>query len=267
MMHARHPDLYPDDLCALCRQATEDNDHIWTCPRSHNAQRIIWEEAVAVIPKWGRDAVRKVNADSQLRYAKVAKRDPTATPPTPLQWHQPDETLVWASLYSHFDGLRNFRPPSWGQDTALIDSPSTITSAYQGLLSPALITTWTRLFKTTSTVAAQVAHQLIRRLDRDALGRLWKTRCEATIAWEKTHGIRHSAKRQPYHGPRGPWNNSGYVCPQGMCNCGSPLQAHDGGSCPGARDDPLMADRRLLACLRGQVHLTLLEKMGKIPFL
>ena len=104
---------------------------------------------------------------------------------------------MWASLYSHFDGLRNFRLSSWGQDTALIDSPSTIASAYKGLLSPALITTWTRLFKTTPTVAAQVAHQFIRRLDRDALGRLWKTRCEATIAWEKTHGIRHGAKVNP----------------------------------------------------------------------
>ena len=78
MMHARHPDLYPDDLCALCR----------------NQQRIIWEEAVAAIPKWGRATVHKVNADSQLRYTKVAKRDLTATPPTPLQWYQPDETLV-----------------------------------------------------------------------------------------------------------------------------------------------------------------------------
>ena len=98
MMHARHPDLYPDDLCALCRLATEDNEHIWTCPRlsrTHNQQRIIWEEAVAAIPKWGRATVHKVNADSQLRYTKVAKRDLTATPPTPLQWYQPDETLVW----------------------------------------------------------------------------------------------------------------------------------------------------------------------------
>jgi hypothetical protein len=55
--------------------------------------------------------------------------------------------------------------------------------------------------------------------------------------------------------------------PPDMCNCGSPLQDHVGGSCPGAQDDPVVADRRLLACLRGQVHLTLLEKMGKIPFL
>jgi len=48
---------------------------------------------------------------------------------------------------------------------------------------------------------------------------------------------------------------------------GTLLLNHLQGLCPSAQNNPVTADHRLLACVRGQVHLTTLEKMGKIHFL
>jgi len=53
VMKARNPDLYPDNLCCLCRGAPEDNNHVWVCPESFKQQKLIWEDAVALLPKWG----------------------------------------------------------------------------------------------------------------------------------------------------------------------------------------------------------------------
>ena len=51
-MKARNPDLYPDNLCCLCRGAPEDNNHVWVCRESFKQQKLIWEDAVALLPKW-----------------------------------------------------------------------------------------------------------------------------------------------------------------------------------------------------------------------
>ena len=129
-----------------------------------------------------------------------------------------------------------------------------------------LVDAWVRLFKAPRSVVVAVPHQFIRRLDRDALSRLWKKRCEVTIVWEKDHGIRPKTKQQAQHGH--PCNNtSGMILPPDTCACGTLLLNHIQGLCPGAQNNPDTADHRLLACLRGQVHLKTLEKMGKIHFL
>ncbi|GJJ74394.1 hypothetical protein EMPS_06752 [Entomortierella parvispora] len=266
VMQARHPDMYADALCCLCRAAPEDNDHVWTCPNSYNQQQLIWADAVASIPKWGRAAIRKANEDADTRHRKQQARTPNVAAPKRLQWYQPSDTLLWASLYSAFHDLSAFRPPEQGQLKAPLASACSVVTAYQGLLHSALIEAWRPIIKGPRSVVVAVAHQFIRRLDRDALARLWKTRCEVTIAWEKTQGIRPKMKKQAQTGQ--PWNNaSGTILPPDTCQCGKPNTDHHQGLCPGAQDNPTLADQRLLACVRGQVHLSTLEKMGKIHFL
>jgi hypothetical protein len=34
VMHRRNKEIYPDDMCKLCQQASEDNIHIWECPKN-----------------------------------------------------------------------------------------------------------------------------------------------------------------------------------------------------------------------------------------
>jgi hypothetical protein len=36
-LHVTHPDLYHDDLCPCCSQATESVSHLWRCSYSHDA--------------------------------------------------------------------------------------------------------------------------------------------------------------------------------------------------------------------------------------
>ena len=166
----------------------------------------------------------------------------------------------------NFNDLSRIRPPKWGEGAPQLDSARLTVTAYQGLLHSALIDAWVRLFKAPRSVVVAVAHQFIRHLDRDALSRLWKKRCEVTIAWEKDHGIRPKMKQQAQHGQ--PWNNtSGMILPPDTCACGTLLLNHIQGLCPGAQNNPATADHRLLASLRGQAHLKTLEKMGKIHFL
>ncbi|KAF9341208.1 hypothetical protein BGX26_008749, partial [Mortierella sp. AD094] len=56
----------------------------------------------------------------------------------------------------------------------------------------------------------------------------------------------------PYNGPRGPWSDGyGYICRDGDCPCGLPLQDHTDNKCPDAQLDPHVADATLLQCLKG----------------
>ena len=49
--------------------------------------------------------------------------------------------------------------------------------------------------------------------------------------------------------------------------CGASLATHEDGVCPGATKDPCAADKRLLESLLGRRKLSLMEKMGRIPFI
>jgi len=107
-----------------------------------------------------------------------------------------------------------------------------------------LIDAWVRLFKVPRLVVVAVAHQLIRRLDKNALDRLWN------IAWGKERGIRPKMKRQAQHGQA--WNNaSGAILPPDTCLCGTLLLNHLQGLYHGAQNNTATSDYRLLACVRG----------------
>jgi len=112
-MQARHPGLYPDILCCLCRGPPEDNNHGWVSPESFKQQKLIWEEAVALIPKWGRAAIKKANEDALSRY-------------TPHRLTRGYDSLKpharsWSRLHTSLSAIRTRTP--------LLDSGRSVTRA------------------------------------------------------------------------------------------------------------------------------------------
>jgi hypothetical protein len=55
------------------------------------------------------------------------------------------------------------------------------------------------------------------------------------------------------------FHDGGYIVHDGYCQCGSLLADHNGLQCPGAQNDPYVADKELLKSLIGQPHLALME--------
>jgi len=148
----------------------------------------------------------------------------------PLIWRQPADMHVWASLYSSFNDLSTLRSPKWGENAPHLDCARSVVTAYQGLLHSVLIDAWVPLFKAPCSVVVSVAYQFIRRLDRDALARLWKKRCEVTIAWEKERVIRPKMKRQAQQGQPGTTRHA--ILLPDTCSCGALLNHHLQGPLP-----------------------------------
>jgi exonuclease III/ribonuclease HI len=266
VMAARYPELYGQGLCCLCRQETEDNQHIWLCKNTHTAQQLVWSETIDKVNTWGRSAVAKVNAGSQSKQRTSAQQDPTGLPPPQLQWSPVSTTALWDSLSNVFHGLEHIAPAQAPQDPPPPELRP-ISDVYKGLLPIVLVNRWKTLFNTSNNVVTAVAHQFVRHLAGLAKTRLWKTRCEATVAWERTQNITRRQKRAPTGGNSSQWHNgSGMVCPEGYCRCGQLLTEHEEGQCPGPQDNPLAADQRLFNSIFGFYNLVLLEKRGRIPF-
>jgi len=268
VMAARHPELYGNGLCCMCRQASEDNSHLWRCPNSMTAQKIAWNEAIDKINDWGQEAVAKANREAQKRHENRQQREPLAAAPEPQRWCAIAAPRVWESLAVVFDGLETLSPLDI--DIGLTTPPDGRRSwadVYLGLLPLKLVHGWKSLFNSTTTVAASVAHCFVKYLDTIALSRLWKTRCEATIAWEKVQNITRKQKWSPSDRGSGDWHDgTGFLCPAGFCRCGKAEAEHTGGVCPGPQDDTSLADQRLFNSIHGLYNLVLLEKRGKIPF-
>ena len=70
VMHARHPDLYPDQVCCVCEIQDEDNAHIWQCSANPNVHNEIWEEGLARIDGWGQIATSKYNKKAKENTSK-----------------------------------------------------------------------------------------------------------------------------------------------------------------------------------------------------
>jgi hypothetical protein len=131
-----------------------------------------------------------------------------------------------------------------------------------------MLSEWMAFFHTPQSIARSVIHQFVGYLESQAYERLWKACCMATTEWEQLIGITQKAKTSKYTGPRGKWSNGyGYITREGDCVCGALLAAHKNGKCPGPSSDPKAADERLLESLLGRRRLTLMERMGRIPFI
>ncbi|OAQ26701.1 hypothetical protein K457DRAFT_21882 [Linnemannia elongata AG-77] len=108
--------------------------------------------------------------------------------------------------------------------------------------------------ETPQSIAKTVLHKFVGYLETQASERIWKPRCSATIAWERTQGISAKDKTSKYTGPRGDWSQGyGYITRDGFCPCGASLATHEDRICPGATKEPHAADERLLEILFSSV--------------
>jgi len=131
IMQARLRDLYSDNLCCLCRGALEDNNLVWVCPESFKHQKRIWEDAVALIPKWGR-AIKKANEDATLQ-VQQAKSSGTrhSSPKDTLLAPTRGLASVGVTLLC-FNDLSTYRPVRNGdEDTPHLDSARSVVTACQ----------------------------------------------------------------------------------------------------------------------------------------
>ena len=143
-----------------------------------------------------------------------------------------------------------------------------VSHLFRGITPKSMLTEWTSVFRTPRSIARTVLHKFIGYLEAQASERVWKHRCSVTIAWEQESGINMKAKTSKYTGPRGAWSDGyGYITRNGLCVCGAPLTAHEDGHCLGPSSDLRAADGRLLESLLGTRRLTLMERLGRIPFI
>jgi ribonuclease HI len=267
VMRARHPDLYQDSICCVCEAQEEDNGHVWTCHETAGIQKDIWEEGLRQIDIWGQAATIKHNKDARKRYERdIGKGKPNTQAPTPIMWVPPERK-------DHVQGLASIG----GTQRMLIgehcydrapDLTWTISDLCRAITPKSLLKEWSRFFQTPISIANKVIHKFVGHVERQASEQIWKPRCKKTVAVEKQLRITLKMKKQPYRGPRRNWSEGyGYSCAEGYCPCGSLLEDHTHGECPGPRLDPEAADRALLENLLGRRKLTTMEGMGKIPFL
>ena len=71
VMHARHPDQYPDQVCCVCEIQDEDSAHIWQCSANSNVHNEIWEEGIARIDGWGQTATSKYNKKAKEKHQQA----------------------------------------------------------------------------------------------------------------------------------------------------------------------------------------------------
>ena len=143
-----------------------------------------------------------------------------------------------------------------------------VSDLLRGITPISMLTEWSAVFRTPMSIAKTVLHKFVGYLEAQASELIWKPRCSETIAWEQNQGISAKDKTSKYTGPRGDWSQGyGYITHDGFCPCGASLATHDEGRCPGASKDPRAADGRLLESLLGRRRLSMMERMGRIPFI
>ncbi|KAF9943646.1 hypothetical protein BGZ72_003614, partial [Mortierella alpina] len=167
----------------------EDNRHVWECGSLTDVHREIWQSALDKIDDWGAQATHAYNK---------------LHPGPDVKWKCPssDENIQGLSIIA---GTR----PVLSDD----DAPDNVdglkwrvSDLYRGITPCSLIQHWSGFFSTPPTIARTVIHKFVSDLADQAFEKIWKPRCEATIAWEREHGITPAQKRATYNGPKGDWD-------------------------------------------------------------
>ncbi|KAF9148174.1 hypothetical protein BGX20_006429, partial [Mortierella sp. AD010] len=84
IMHARHPDLYPDSVCRVCnvQQSCVDMSRDWEMKHPKT-----WEEALTYVDGCGRAATTSYNKERQQQYERDLRNGkPRVKKPTPVPW-------------------------------------------------------------------------------------------------------------------------------------------------------------------------------------
>jgi hypothetical protein len=265
-MQARKPDLYPTCLCRQCELEEEDNEHVWTCSATADTVIAIWKEAMDKIGEWGLQATNKYNAARKREYERAVANGREMDRPVPIHWHPPSDADHIRG-FSSIGGARAVHSGSPAPDRD--ENPRwSVSDLLRGITPKSMLTEWLLVFRTPQSIAKTVLHKFVGYLEAQASERIWKPRCSATIAWEQTRGISTKDKTAKYVGLRGDWTRGyGYITRDGYCPCGASLAAHENERCPGAQKDPRAADERLLKSLLGRRRLSLMERMGRVPFI
>jgi hypothetical protein len=172
--------------------------------------------------------------------------------PIRYKWTCPTLSLVWSSLTHLFD-IQDLCPEDQRSSILPASVPAlwSAGNCYCSLTPTALIASWSTLFRVPFSVAQVITHKFTQFLEEAATNNIWIPRCDRTVEWEKSHGIRAKAKHTEFSGDGSSFCNGGFIVYEGYCQCGSALPAHVGAVCPGAQNDPLVADGLLLESLLG----------------
>jgi ribonuclease HI len=265
-MQARKPNLYPTCVCRRCELEKEDNDHVWKCPSAAETTTEIWKEAMGKINEWGVQATNSYNAARKREYKRAVDRGRQVPRPVPIHWWPPSDA-DHVRGFSSIGGARAVHSGSPAPDRD--EKPMwNVSDLLRGITPLSMLTEWSAVFRTPMSIAKTVLHKFVGYLEAQASELIWKPRCSATIAWEQSQGISAKDKTSKYTGPRGDWSQGyGYITHDGFCPCGASLATHCEGRCPGATKDPRAADERLLESLLGRRRLSMMERMGRIPFI
>ena len=265
-MQARKPNLYPTCVCRRCELEKEDNEHVWKCPLAAETTTEIWKEAMGKINEWGVQATNSYNAARKREHKRAVDRGRQVPRPVPIHWWPPSDA-DHVRGFSSIGGARAVHSGSPAPDRD--ENPMwNVSDLLRGITPISMLTEWSAVFRTPMSIAKTVLHKFVGYLEAQASELIWKPRCSATIAWEQSQGISAKDKTSKYTGPRGDWSQGyGYITHDGFCPCGASLATHDEGRCPGATKDPRAADERLLESLLGRRRLSMMERMGRIPFI
>jgi len=265
-MMARHPDLYSDCICRVCTEEEEDNEHLWTCPAMRETTTTIWKEAMDKIDDWGTRATSSYNAAKKREHERAVASGRQEPPPVPVIWRCPSDEEHARGFASIGDAQSVYQgQPVPDRD---LNPKWHVSDLLRGITPKSMLSEWSSVFRSPKAIAQTVLHKFVGYLEAQASELIWKPRCSETIAWEQAQGISAKDKASKYTGPRGDWSDGyGYITRAGFCPCGASLAAHEDGHCPGPSFDPTAADARLLESHLGRSRLSLMERMGRIPFM
>ncbi|KAG0207882.1 hypothetical protein BGX33_006547 [Mortierella sp. NVP41] len=238
-LRARHPGLYQDDRCRLCDAETEDNDSIWTCPETREAQEEVWEAGLDHFPK-----------------------DSEECQPEPILWKTPRSEDCRAAL------RRIVRWPSLedGQQQFTGEDEWTVCHIFRGLVPKALTAQWSTVFEDPSkSIVEHVCRHFCRFIEKEGRKKLWKPRCERTVEWEKQQGITESRKhnKTPTQSDQDEWRQIyGRKPRENGCLCGREMDEREAGRCPGEQSDTRVADQAVIETLLGLRLMDVIEKRG-----
>jgi ribonuclease HI len=184
--------VYPNGLCRLCHEHTEDNTHVWNCQSDYAI---------------GQRFLIKQNAVSLFIEAIISPAK--SHPREKLLWRALNHIPCLQTLPSKLQNVFQYMPATFTteQRTEIISRLNAITfeDLAKGIMPQALLECIQELNKAINITTfekigsnARITLQILQTCDtiqRDCR-EYWNQRCAITIKWEQDHGITQDQKRK-----------------------------------------------------------------------